>query len=152
MQDPISIDNLARVRQVPLTCMGLHVRRASRILTQAYNEALRPVGLVSSQFTLLVAINLMGATAIGTLAQQLFTDQTTLTRNLKLLATKGLIKIEAGEDRRVRIVSLTDRGSEVLALALPLWEQVQADLADRFGASKWQTLLSLLSDITALDR
>jgi DNA-binding MarR family transcriptional regulator len=152
MQDPISIANLARVRQVPLTCMGLHVRRASRILTQAYNEALHPVGLVLNQFTLLVAINLMGATAIGTLAQQLFTDQTTLTRNLKLLATKGLIKIEAGEDRRVRIVSLTDRGSEVLALALPLWEQVQADLADRFGASKWQALLSLLSDITALDR
>jgi DNA-binding MarR family transcriptional regulator len=152
MQDPISIDRLARVRQVPLTCMGLHVRRASRILTQAYNEALRPVGLVSNQFTLLVAINLMGATAIGTLAQELFTDQTTLTRNLKLLATKGLIKIEAGEDRRVRIVSLTDRGAEVLAQALPLWTQVQADLADRFEPQKWQTLLSLLSDITALDR
>jgi DNA-binding MarR family transcriptional regulator len=152
MQDPISIANLARVRQVPLTCMGLHVRRASRILTQAYNEALRPVGLVSNQFTLLVAINLMGATAIGTLAQQLFTDQTTLTRNLKLLAANGLIKIEAGEDRRVRIVSLTDRGSEVLVLALPLWEQVQSDLADRFGISKWQTLLSLLADITSLDR
>jgi DNA-binding MarR family transcriptional regulator len=152
MQDPISIASLARVSQVPLTCMGLHVRRASRILTQAYNEALRPVGLVSSQFTLLVAINLMGATAIGTLAQELFTDQTTLTRNLKLLATKGLIKIEPGEDRRVRIVSLSDRGAEVLAQALPLWEQVQVDLADRFGASKWQTLLSLLSDLTVLDR
>jgi DNA-binding MarR family transcriptional regulator len=152
MQDPILKANLAGVRQVPLTCMGLHVRRASRILTQAYNEALRPVGLVSNQFTLLVAIHLMGATAIGTLAQELFTDQTTLTRNLKLLATKGLIKIEAGEDRRVRIVSLTDRGSEVLAQALPLWEQVQVELTDRFEPQKWQTLLSLLSDITALDR
>jgi DNA-binding MarR family transcriptional regulator len=151
MQDPILKANLAGVRQVPLTCMGLHVRRASRILTQAYNEALRPVGLVSNQFTLLVAIHLMGATAIGTLAQELFTDQTTLTRNLKLLATKGLIKIEAGEDRRVRIVSLTDRGSEVLAQALPLWEQVQVELTDRFEPQKWQTLLSLLADITTLD-
>jgi DNA-binding MarR family transcriptional regulator len=152
MPDRMLKANLERIHQVPSTCMGLHVRRASRILTQAYNDALRPVGLVSNQFTLLVAINLMGATAIGTLAQELFTDQTTLTRNLKILATKGLIKIEAGEDRRVRIVSLTDRGAEVLAQALPIWEQVQADLADRFGASKWQTLLSLLSDITALDR
>jgi DNA-binding MarR family transcriptional regulator len=152
MQEPNSIASLARVSQVPLTCMGLHVRRASRILTQAYNDALRPLGLVSSQFTLLVAIDLMGATPIGTLAQQLFTDQTTLTRNLKLLATKGLIKIETGEDRRVRIVSLTDRGLAVLAEAIPIWEQVQADLADRFEPQKWQTLLSLLSDITALDR
>lgn len=152
MVDPILKANLARVSQVPLTCMGLHVRRASRILTQAYNDALRPLGLVSNQFTLLVAINLMGATAIGTLAQELFTDQTTLTRNLKLLEKKGLINIEVGVDRRVRIVSLTDRGSEILAQALPLWEQVQVDLADRFEPQKWQTLLSLLSDITAFDR
>lgn len=152
MQYPILTANLARVSQIPSTCMGFHARRASRILTQAYNDALRPVGLVSNQFTLLVAINLMGATEIGSLAQELFLDQTTLTRNLKLLATKGLIKIEAGEDRRVRIVSLTDQGSDALAQALPIWEQVQADLADRFEPQKWQTLLSLLSDITGLDR
>jgi hypothetical protein len=56
MRDRILKANLERVQQVPSTCMGLHVRRASRILTQAYNEALRPVGLVSNQFTLLVAI------------------------------------------------------------------------------------------------
>ncbi len=152
MSDPILKSDLAGVSQVPLTCMGLHVRRASRILTQAYNDALRPVGLVSNQFTLLVAINLLGATTISTLAQELFTDQTTLTRNLKLLKEKGMIDIEPGEDRRVRIVSLTDLGSETLAQALPLWEQVQADLANRFEPEKWQILLSLLSDITTLDR
>jgi DNA-binding MarR family transcriptional regulator len=152
MSDPILKSDLAKVSQVPLTCMGLHVRRASRILTHAYNDALRPVGLVSNQFTLLVAINLLGATTISTLAQELFTDQTTLTRNLKLLKEKGMIDIEPGEDRRVRIVSLTDLGLETLAQALPLWEQVQIDLANRFELQKWQTLLSLLSDITTLDR
>jgi DNA-binding MarR family transcriptional regulator len=152
MSDRVLKASLERVSQVPLTCMGLHVRRASRILNQAYNDALRPLGLVSNQFTLLVAIDLMGSTSINALAQELFTDQTTLTRNLKLLEKNGWINIEAGEDRRVRIVSLTDRGSELLAQALPLWEQVQVDLADRFDPQKWQALLSLLSDITVLDR
>ncbi len=152
MCDPTLTASFDRVSQVPLTCMGLHVRRASRILTQIYNDALRPVGLVSNQFTLLVAIDLMGSTAIGTLAQELYTDQTTLTRNLKLLAKKGLVNIEAGEDRRVRIVSLTDLGAKTLAQALPLWEQVQIDLAARLEPQKWQTLLSLLSDLKTLDR
>ncbi len=152
MHDPNLKASHDRVFQVPLTCMGLHVRRASRILTQIYNDALRPVGLVANQFTLIVAIDLMGTTAIGTLAQELYTDQTTLTRNLKLLEKKGLINIEAGEDRRVRIVSLTDLGSETLAQALPIWEQVQIDLADRLEPQKWQTLLSLLSDLKTLDR
>jgi DNA-binding MarR family transcriptional regulator len=152
MHDLSSKVSLDRVSQVPLTCMGLHVRRASRILTQIYNDALRPVGLVSNQFTLLVAIDLMGATAIGTLAQELYTDQTTLTRNLKLLKKKGLVDIEAGADRRVRIVSLSERGSVALAQALPIWEQVQIDLAERLEPQKWQTLLSLLSDLKTLDR
>jgi hypothetical protein len=45
--------NLIGVSQVPVTCMGMHIRRASRIVTQVYDAALRPLGLVLNQFTLL---------------------------------------------------------------------------------------------------
>jgi hypothetical protein len=77
--------NLARVYQVPATCMGMHIRRASRIVTQVYDAALRPVGLVLTQFTLLVSIHLVESTSITHLAQALFTDQTTLLDSAKLL-------------------------------------------------------------------
>jgi hypothetical protein len=86
MADRISQSQLTEVSQVPATCMGMHVRRASRIITQVYDAALRPVGLVLSQFTVLVCIELMVSVPITRLAQELYTDQTTLTRNLKLLA------------------------------------------------------------------
>jgi len=138
---------LAEVSQVPATCMGMHVRRASRIVTQIYDAALRPVGLVLNQFTLLVAIQLVESTPITRLAQELFTDQTTLTRNLKLLEKRGLVVIEPGEDRRVKLVSLTAEGQAVLAQALPLWEQAQAEVMRHFGQQKGQTLLSLLSEV-----
>lgn len=139
--------NLTRVSQVPATCMGMHIRRASRIMTQIYDAALRPVGLVLNQFTLLVAIHLVESTPITHLAQELFTDQTTLTRNLKLLEKRGLVAVEPGSDRRVKLVSLTAEGQAVLAQALPLWEQAQAEVRQHFGQQKWQTLLSLLSDV-----
>jgi hypothetical protein len=58
VSDPTLKASLDRVSQVPLTCMGLHVRHASHLLTQIDNDALRLVGLVSNQFTLLVAIGL----------------------------------------------------------------------------------------------
>jgi len=147
MSNQVFKSNLAGVSQVPAACMGMHVRRASRIMTQVYDAALRPAGLVLNQFTLLVSIHLFESTPITRLAQELFTDQTTLTRNLKLLEKRGLVAIKPGEDRRVKLVSLTTEGQSVLAQALPLWEQAQAEVMQHFGQQKWQMLLSLLSDV-----
>ena len=150
MSSQIPKANLVEVSQVPATCMGLHVRRASRIVTQVYDSALRPIGLAVNQFTLLTAIHLMESASVTRLAQELFTDQTTLTRNLKLLEKRGLVAIAPGEDRRVKLVSLTVEGQSVLAEAVPLWEQAQAEVMQHFGQEKWQTLLSLLSDVKTL--
>lgn len=150
MSDRVSKPNFAEVSQVPATCMGMHVRRASRIVTQVYDAALRPVGLGVNQFMLLSAIHLMGSAQITHLAQELFTDQTTLTRNLKLLEKRGLVTISPGEDRRVKLASLTAEGESTLAQALPLWEQAQANVREHLGQQKWQTLLSLLSEMKTL--
>jgi DNA-binding MarR family transcriptional regulator len=150
MDDSLFKAQLAIANQVPATCMGLHIRRASRILTQAYDAALRPTGLVVNQFTFLVAIHLFEPVAITDLAQELFADQTTVTRNIKLLEKQRFVAITPGEDRRVKLVSLTVEGLTVLAEAMPLWEQVQAELRQHFGDQKWQALLSLLSEVTTL--
>lgn len=137
--------------RIPAICLGMHVRRASRIITQVYDAALRPLGLALNQFTLLVSIHLMGPVAITQLAQALSTDQTTLTRNLKLLEQRGWVAIAAAEDRRVKLVSLSPEGRTLLAAALPLWEQAQNQVIQQLGDQKWHTLLSLLSDLKMSD-
>ena len=126
MSDYLSTSQLAIADQIPATCMGLHIRRASRILTQIYDSALRPASLVLNQFTLLVAIHLFEAVPITQLAQELFTDQTTLTRNIKLLEKRGLVVINPGTDRRIKLVSLTVAGKVTLEQAIPLWEQAHS--------------------------
>lgn len=150
MSHEVPQTSFAEISRVPATCMGLHIRRASRIVTQIYDLALRPMGLVVNQFTLLAAIHLIESAPITRLAQELFTDQTTLTRNLKLLEKRGLVAIAPGDDRRVKLVSLTAEGQSVLAQALPLWEQAQAEVKEHFGQQKWQTLLSLLAEVKTL--
>lgn len=142
--------NLAIAAQVPATCMGLHIRRASRILTQVYDDALRSIDLEINQFTLLVAVHLFQEVSITRLAQELFTDQTTITRNIKVLEKRGLVATHPGEDRRIKLISLTMEGQILLDQAFPLWEQVQSELKQHLGDQKWQTLLSLLSDIKSL--
>ncbi len=141
---------LAIANQVPAACMGLHIRRASRIVTQAYDAALRPIGLEINQLTLLVAVHLFETVPITQLAQELFADQTTVTRNVKLLEKRGWVAINPGEDRRIKLVSLTVEGQAILEQALPVWKQVQAELMQHFGEQKWQTLLSLLSEVKTL--
>lgn len=150
MSNSILEPKLAIAYQVPATCMGFHVRRASRIMAQKYDAAFRPVGLAQTQFTLLVAIHLLEPVPITQLAQELLTDQTTITRNIKLLEKRGLVTSDPGDDRRIKLSSLTVEGQAALEQALPLWEQAQSELRQSFGEQKWQALLSLLSEMTAL--
>ena len=72
-------------------------------------------------------------------------DRTTLKRNLELLERDGLVRIEAGEDARVREVSLTTMAGQRLAAALPLWERAQEHVTRQLGENRVNRLLSDLS-------
>jgi DNA-binding MarR family transcriptional regulator len=59
---------------------------------------------------------------IGSVAALLAMDRTTLTANLKPLERRGLLEIVAdAEDRRSRLLRLTQAGRDLLAAALPIW-------------------------------
>jgi len=132
------------------TCACFNLRKASRAVTQLYDQILQPSGLLTTQFTLVVAISIAGSTTITRLAEDLVMDRTTLTRNLKPLERQGLIEIVPGQDQRTRVVALTAEGREALTKAIPLWEQVQASVVEGLGQNRWSRLLSDLSDTVLL--
>ena len=134
--------------EVSQTCSCFGLRRAARVVTQLFDEALRPTGLRATQFTLLTALRLRAPVPVRKLAEVLVTDRTTLTRNLKPLERRGLVRISQGADRRVREVVLTDEGHAILARAHPLWEEVQEKVAEHLGA---QRLDRLLADLRAVE-
>ncbi len=94
----------------------------------------------------------MQPVTVTRLARATVTDRTTLTRNLNLLAKRGLIRLQAGTDRREREVLLTDRGRDVLAGAYPRWKEAQARIARRFGQERLQRLLSDLAALVAVTK
>jgi len=131
-----------------LPCLCASFRRASRALTQLYDEALRPAGLRITQFTVLQALSLAGEISQGELGRMLVTDSTTLTRTLRLLADEGWIHERRGTDRRQRWLSLSSAGRRKFALAAPRWRDVQARLAARFGSKRWRQLMQVSTELT----
>ncbi len=130
--------------------MCASIRRASRTLTQIYDEALRPLGLRATQFTVLQALSLAGEVLQGDLGQMLAMDSTTLTRTLEILSRHGWIDKRAGEDLRERRIRLSKAGQLQLEKAVPLWEKAQAGLRRKLGDGQWNTLLKFTNEITNL--
>jgi DNA-binding MarR family transcriptional regulator len=120
----LSFETTIRVRD---TCLCLHLQRAARAVARRFDEALRPLGLTSGQFSLLMALNRPEPPTIGQVATVLAMDRTTLTANLKPLQRRGLVDIRIdAADRRSRRLALTASGRALLDAALPVWEREHA--------------------------
>jgi DNA-binding MarR family transcriptional regulator len=119
-----------------MDCTCLRMRRATRRVTQVYDRALEPAGVTVNQFGLLGYLHgaglARGNPSIGTIAEWLGMDPTTLNRNLKPLLAKRLVKNAADPtDARVRIVQITEKGLRTLREALPRWHSAQAEISRR---------------------
>jgi DNA-binding MarR family transcriptional regulator len=131
-------------------CACFNLRKATRAITQFYDEMLRPTGLRTTQFSLLVAAEMLGPITVTRLAEMGVIDRTTLTRNFKPLEKRGLIEVVLGKDRRTHMVSLTGRGKEALAKALPLWKKAQSRVVKELGQDRWKSLQANLREVVSL--
>ncbi|MGO8812262.1 MAG: MarR family winged helix-turn-helix transcriptional regulator [Candidatus Sulfotelmatobacter sp.] len=122
---------------VQLPCACANVRRAARVVTQLYDDALRPSGLRATQFTLLQSLTLAPETSQKDLAGLLGIDSTTLTRTLSLLRRKGWLRAETGADRRELRLTLTPAGQREYQRVLPYWQSAQKRLRQALGEANW---------------
>ncbi|MFA6163680.1 MAG: MarR family winged helix-turn-helix transcriptional regulator [Methylobacter sp.] len=130
-----------------LDCTAFNLRKATRAISQFYDDMLRPVGIRGTQYSLLVALKLKGKVLITELAEKTVMDRTTLTRNLEVMEKQGLVDVSPGEDRRTRIVSITEQGSAILLKAYPLWLQAQTQIANTMQSERMDQLMAGISEL-----
>lgn len=111
-------------------CHCLAARREARELTRLYEERLRPHGLRATQFSILAALALKGATPITDLADLLGLERTTLTRSADVMEDNGWIEDAPSDDGRERPLRLTDEGRRKVESAYPAWREAQ-ELVER---------------------
>jgi DNA-binding MarR family transcriptional regulator len=125
-------------------------RRAARVITQRYDEALKPRGLTITQFTILQALSIAGEISQGTLGEILAMDSTTLTRTLGIMNKRGWVTRRSGTDRRERRLRLSKPGETEFKHAVPHWQKAQTKLRARFGQERWNSLMKLIDEATAV--
>jgi len=131
-------------------CTCGRLRRATRALTQRYDDLMAPSGLRVTQYSLLRTIASSGVCRLSDLAETLLLDRTALSRTLDSLAERALVDITPGRDARTREVSLTRAGERALNAALPHWQRAQSEVAKTIGADKLEALIATLRAIEAL--
>jgi len=122
-------------------CLCDTLRMTARAVTQVYDDALRPLGLRVTQFSLLARAASMGPVESWRLSEALGLDKTTFSRNLRPLERRKLITIEAGEDRRTRLVQVTPAGEKLLKEASAYWRSVQASFQKRLHDGEFDRTL-----------
>ena len=121
------------------------MRQLSRIVTRVYDDAMRPLGITASQYTLLAQLAARDAITAVEIGHELDIEKSTLSRNLKRLLALGHINMDPPAGRRGRGLHLTPKGQADPQGCFPdLAGCAEARLHRCMGAESRNTLDSLL--------
>jgi DNA-binding MarR family transcriptional regulator len=139
----------AAVRHNACTCGSL--RKASRRISQFYDAALAPVGIKSTQYSILSEVGRgrpEGPVTMRELAAAMVMDRSTLGHNLKPLERDDLVIVRlSSEDRRKRYVELTVKGKAILQRSRRLWKLAEGRFEKIFGKKPAAELRAVLLSI-----
>jgi DNA-binding MarR family transcriptional regulator len=123
-----SIDTIAR------TCIAVRLRLLNRVVTNLYDDALRPLGLKVSQMNILILTAKLGLARPAHVCEILQLDTSTLSRNVKPLQAHGWLEVVPDEDARTQPFRLTAHGKRLIEKAIPAWEEAQRQASELLGA------------------
>jgi DNA-binding MarR family transcriptional regulator len=139
---PVNISEIAEATRT--TCLATRVRQLSRIITRVYDDALRPLKITASQFTLLTQLAQQDGITAVEIGFTLDIEKSTLSRNLKRLLALNLIIMDPPAGRRGRGLHLTPSGQAVIKDAYPVWVEAQRRAHAVMGTDSRATLDGLL--------
>jgi DNA-binding MarR family transcriptional regulator len=122
-----AIDAIAR------TCIAVRLRLLNRVVTNLYDDTLRPLGLKVSQLNVLVVTAKLGLAPPAKVCDLLQLGPSTLSRNVERMRAKGWLEVVPGEDARTQPFRLTAQGRRLLERAVPAWEQAQQQAGELLG-------------------
>src|SRR5688572_17601691 len=127
----------AMIDKVASECVAVRLRMMNRVVTNIYDDALRPLDLKVSQMNILVAAAKVGTARPIEVCEHLHLDVSTLSRNVERMKARGWLEIVHGEDGRSQPFRLTSQGRKLLEKAVPAWSEAQQQVRRFLGTGSW---------------
>ena len=115
-------------------CLVVRLRLLNRVVTNIYDDALRPVGVKASQLNILVVTAKLGLARPADVCKRLQLDTSTLSRNVERMKARDWLEVVDDVDGRAQPFRLTAKGKRLLERALPAWEEAQEKVKKLIGA------------------
>jgi DNA-binding MarR family transcriptional regulator len=116
------------------TCIAVRLRLLNRVITNLYDDALRPLGLKVSQLNILIVTARLGLARPAQVCEILQLDVSTLSRSVKPLQAHGWLEVVPEEDARSQPLRLTAQGKRLIEKAIPAWEKAQQQATELLGS------------------
>ena len=115
-------------------CLAVRLRMINRVVTNIYDQALRPLGVKASQLNILVVAAKMGLARPAEVSARLHLDVSTLSRNVERMRNQGWLEVVADEDARAHPFRITPKGRKLLERAKPAWQSAQQKTKKLLGS------------------
>src|SRR5437867_1470524 len=123
----------AMIDKIAGECVASRLRMLNRVITNIYDDALRPLELKVSQMNILVFAAKTGTVRPSAICEYLHLDVSTLSRNVERMKARGWLEVVPDEDGRSQPFRLTPQGRKLLEKAVPAWSEAQQHVKKVLG-------------------
>jgi DNA-binding MarR family transcriptional regulator len=127
------MDKTTNIETIARSCIAVRLRLLNRVVTNFYDDALRPLGLKVSQLNILIVSAKLGLARPAQVCAILQLDASTLSRNVERMRAHGWLEVVPEEDARAQPFRLTPQGKRLIEKAVPAWEEAQRRATELLG-------------------
>jgi DNA-binding MarR family transcriptional regulator len=138
---------LSIVGEVTTSCLMTRTRRISRVVTNLFDQEMRPFGLNASQFSLLVLVARMEGASRAEIGRANHQERSTSTRNLQLVLDQGWAEEVTPEKGRRRSIIISKAGRDLLTAAMPAWRSAQRKAKHLLGDDGAAAIVNLSTSL-----
>ncbi len=130
--------------------LGYRVSRLARVMERDFERRLSGLGISRLMWCVLPSVGLEGITRPSEIADHIGVDRTALSRVLRELEAKGLVRRSRdGSDGRSTQVTLTEAGRACLERALPQSMGTTSHFSSKLSETEAEVFRSLLDKLLA---
>ena len=106
---------------------GQRINIADRLFTKRLNEKIQHTGLTASRWAAVSCLMFDGELTQAAICERLSMEASSISKTLDLMEKKGWIKRNVSDDKREKLITLTDKAKK----HLPSWSQAVIDVQNQ---------------------